>query len=59
MAVITVGTLTFYDRWEQNFTAFMVERGVLGFPKHNLAPSYKNKERDICPSALHAQGCRP
>ena len=37
----------------------MVERGVLGFPKHNLAPSSKNKRRDICLSALHAQGCRP
>ena len=34
-----VGTLTFCDRWEQNFSALMVERGVLGFPKHNLASS--------------------
>ena len=34
-----VGTLTFCDRREQNFSALMVERGVLGFPKHNLAPS--------------------
>lgn len=34
-----VGTLTFCDHREQNFSALMVERGVLGFPKHNLAPS--------------------
>jgi len=34
-----VGTLTFCDRWEQKISALMVERGVLGFPKHNLAPS--------------------
>ena len=39
MAIITVGTLTFCDRREQNSSALMVERGVLGFPKHNLAPS--------------------
>ena len=57
--LFTVGTLTFCDRWEQKFSALMVERGVLGFPKHNLAPSSKNKRRDICLSALHAQGCRP
>lgn len=44
---------------EQKFSALMVERGVLGFPKHNLAPSSKNKRRDICLSAFHAQGCRP
>ena len=31
--------LTFCDRWEQKISALMVERGVLGFPKHNLAPS--------------------
>ena len=37
--LFTVGTLTFCDRREQNSTALMVERGVLGFPKHNLAPS--------------------
>ena len=43
-----VGTLTFCDHREQNFSALMVERGVLGFPKHNLAPSSKNKRRDIC-----------
>ena len=59
MTVIAVGTLTFCNRWEQNFFALMVERGVLGFPKHNLAPSSKNKRRDICLSAFHAQGCRP
>ena len=38
--LFTVGTLTFCDRREQNFSALMVERGVLGFPKHNLAPSH-------------------
>ena len=54
-----VGTLTFCDHREQNFSALMVERGVLGFPKHNLAPSSKNKGRDICLSALHAYGGRP
>ena len=37
--LFTVGTLTFCDRREQNSSALMVERGVLGFPKHNLAPS--------------------
>ena len=37
--LFTVGTLIFCDRWEQKFSALMVERGVLGFPKHNLAPS--------------------
>ena len=39
MAIITVGTLTFCDHREQNSSTLMVERGVLGFPKHNLAPS--------------------
>ena len=43
MAVIAVGILIFCDHREQNFSALMVERGVLGFPKHNLAPSSKNK----------------
>ena len=39
LPLFTVGTLTFCDRREQNSSALMVERGVLGFPKHNLAPS--------------------
>ena len=58
MAVIAVGILIFCDHREQKFSTLMVERGVLGFPKHNLAPSSKNKRRDICLSAFHAQGCR-
>ena len=37
--LFTVGTPTFCDRREQNSSTLMVERGVLGFPKHNLAPS--------------------
>lgn len=37
--LFTVGTLIFCDRREQSSSALMVERGVLGFPKHNLAPS--------------------
>ena len=45
--LFTVGTLTFCDRREQNTSALIVERSVLGFPKHNLAPSSKNKRRDI------------
>lgn len=57
MAVIAVGILIFCDHREQKFSTLMVERGVLGFPKHNLAPSSKNKRRDICLSAFHAQGC--
>lgn len=48
MAVIAVGILIFCDHREQKFSTLMVERGVLGFPKHNLAPSSKNKRRDIC-----------
>ena len=59
MAVIAVGILIFCDHREQKFSTLVVERGVLGFPKHNLAPSSKNKRRDICLSAFHAQGCRP
>ena len=39
MAVIAVGILIFCDHREQKFSTLMVERGVLGFPKHNLAPS--------------------
>ena len=39
MAVIAVGILIFCDHREQKFSALMVERGVLGFPKHNLTPS--------------------
>ena len=54
-----VGILIFCDHREQKFSTLMVERGVLGFPKHNLAPSSKNKGRDICLSALHAYGGRP
>ena len=59
MVVIAVGILIFCDHREQKFSTLMVERGVLGFPKHNLAPSSKNKGRDICLSALHAYGGRP
>ena len=44
MAVIAVGILIFCDHREQKFSILMVERGVLGFPKHNLAPSSKNKD---------------
>jgi len=39
MAVIAVGILIFCDHREQKFSTLMVERGVLGFPKHNLAVS--------------------
>ena len=39
MAVIAVGILIFCDHREQKFSTLMVERGVLGVPKHNLAPS--------------------
>ena len=39
MVVIAVGILIFCDHREQKFSTLMVERGVLGFPKHNLAPS--------------------
>ena len=39
MAVIAVGILIFCDHREQKFSTLMVERGVLGIPKHNLAPS--------------------
>ena len=39
MAVIAVGILIFCDHREQKFSPLMVERGVLGVPKHNLAPS--------------------
>lgn len=39
MAVIAVGILILCDHREQKFSTLMVERGVLGFPKHNLAPS--------------------
>ena len=38
--LFTVGTLTFCDHREQSSSALMVERGVLGLPKHNLAPSH-------------------
>ena len=48
MAVIAVGILIFCDHREQKFSTLMVERGVLGFPKHNLAPSSKSKGRAIC-----------
>ena len=54
-----VGTLTFCDHREQNFSALMVERGVLGFPKHNLAPSSKHNNRHSCLSILQIQNCRP
>ena len=40
--MITVSILSFCDHREQDFSALMVERGVLGFPKHNLAPSSKH-----------------
>ena len=39
MAVIAVGILIFCDHREQKFSTLMVERGVLGGPKHNLALS--------------------
>ena len=58
MAVIAVGILIFCDHREQKFSTLMVERGVLGFPKHNLAPSSKNKRRDICLSAFHVEKAR-
>ena len=57
--LFTVGTLTFCDRREQNSSALMVERGVLGFPKQNLAPSSEHVSWYFRLSALHVQGHRP
>ena len=59
MAVIAVGILIFCDHREQKFFALMVERGVLGFPKHNLAPSSKHNNRHSCLLILQIQNCRP
>ena len=55
MAVIAVGILIFCDHREQKFSTLMVERGVLGFPKHNLAPSSKHNNRHSCLSILQIQ----
>lgn len=59
MAVIAVGILIFCDHREQKFSTLMVERGVLGFPKHNLAPSQNTLAGTTAFQLIHVQGRRP